>query len=132
MKLDDQKQQELMYKLSMFEQQMQLIQQQIEAIEQAVNETSLLNSGLESLKNPKDKEIFASVGKGIYVKGKLLDEKLLVDVGGKRFVKKTVDETQETIKDQIKKLREVKKELENNLEKINGELERIFSEYQGE
>jgi len=132
MKLDDQKQQELMYKLSMFEQQMQLIQQQIEAIEQAVNETSLLNSGLESLKNPKDKEIFASVGKGIYVKGKLLDEKLLVDVGGKRFVKKTVDETQETIKDQIKKLGEVKKELENNLEKINGELERIFSEYQGE
>jgi prefoldin alpha subunit len=132
MSISEEKQQEFMYKLSMFEQQMQLIQQQIEAIEQAVNETRLLNSGLEELKASKDREILATIGKGIYVKGKLLDDKLLVDVGGKRFVKKTVNETQETITEQIKKLEDVKKELENNLKKINEELGKIFSEYQEE
>lgn len=132
MKLDEQKQQELMYKLSMFEQQMQLIQQQIEAVEQAVNEAGLLNAGLDELKESQDKEILASIGKGIYIKGKIADNHLIVDVGGKRFVKKTISETQNTITEQIKKLEEVKKDLENNLEKINEELGKIFNEYQEE
>src|SRR3989344_992973 len=104
MPLDEQKQQELMYKLSLFEQQMQLIQQQIEAVEKALNETNSLNIGLEDIKDSKDKEILASIGKGIYIKGKIIDNNLIVDVGGRNFVKKNISETQNMIKEQIKKL----------------------------
>jgi prefoldin alpha subunit len=127
---NEKKQQELMYRLSMFEQQIQLIQQQIEAINQAINESNLLNSGIENIKGAKNSEILASIGKGIYIKGKIVDEDLIVDVGGKKFVKKTAGETQNIINDQVKKLEEVKKDLENNLEKINEELGELFKSYQ--
>ena len=84
----DEAQQELMFKLSMFEQQIQQIQQQLQAVEQGVAELTSLNLGLEEIVGSEGKEIMAPIGRGIFVKAKLLSEELIVDVGGKNFVKK--------------------------------------------
>jgi len=128
----DKNQEELMYKLSMYEQQIMQLQQQLEAVEQAIIEMSSLVLGLNELTGSKEKEILAPIGRGIFVKTKLISENLTVDVGGKNFVKKSIPETKELINNQIKKLEEVKKELNENLEEINNELTTTFMNAQEE
>jgi prefoldin alpha subunit len=125
-------QEELMYKLSLYEQQIQQLQQQLEAVEQAIVEMNSLFLGMDELVGSKEKEILAPIGRGIFVKTKLVSEDLTVDVGGKNFVKKDIPETKKLIEEQIKKLEEVKKELNDNLEKINGELTNVFMSAQKE
>jgi len=126
----DKNQEELMQKFGMYEQQIQQLQQQLEAVEQAIVEMSSLVLGLDELIGSKDKEILAPIGRGIFVKTKLVSEDLTVDVGGKNFVKKSIPETKKLIQNQVEKLEEVKKELEGNLEEINNELTMTFMESQ--
>ncbi|MAG11108.1 prefoldin subunit alpha [Candidatus Pacearchaeota archaeon] len=125
-------QQETMFKLSMFEQQMQQIQQQIRAVEQAINEMTNLNFGLDELVGKKGKEIMAPIGRGIFTKAKLISEDLVVDIGGKNFVTKNIAQTKELVDSQIKKLLEAQKDLEKNLEKIGGEFREIVEKAQEE
>ena len=120
--------QELLYKFGMFEQQIRELQQQIEAIEKGILDLNSLNFGLDELVNGTGKEIFASVGKGIFVKGKLISEELNVDVGNGNFVKKSIPETKQLIEEQIKKLEGIRKELEHNLEDLGEELTRMMKE----
>ena len=128
----EEEQQELMFKLSMFEQQIQQMQQQLQAIEQGVVELTSLNLGLGELVGSEGKEIMAPIGRGVFVKAKLLSEELTVDVGGKNFVKKSIPDTQEIINEQIKKLEDVKKSLSNSMEEINQELTRTVMNAQKE
>ena len=124
------KERELQVKFQMFEQQIMQIQQQIQAIDQAIVEIELLEKGLNDLIGKKDLEILSPLGKGIFTKTKLISEELIVDVGGKNFVSKSIPETQELIREQLTKLRDVKEELEGELEKINGELTKTMLEFQ--
>lgn len=122
----EKEQQELMFKLSMFEQQIRQLQQQIQAVEQGIVEINNLSIGLEELKGSEGKEIFAPIGRGIYAKAKLLSEELTVDIGGGNFVKKSIDDTKNIISEQIKKLQDVKKDLNDNLEKVSQEIEKVM------
>jgi len=125
-------QEELMQKFGMYEQQIMQLQQQLEAVEQAIVEMSSLVLGLDELVGSKDKEILAPIGRGIFTKTKLISEDLTVDVGGKNFIKKSIPETKKLIQNQVEKLEEVKKELEGNLEEINNELTTTFMNAQKE
>lgn len=68
----DENQQELIFKLSMYEQQIRNLQQQLEAVEKGILDMNNLNLGLDELIGSKDKEILAPIGRGIFVKTKLL------------------------------------------------------------
>ena len=114
----------------MFEQQIGQMQQQINAVEEGIVELDSLNIGLSEINNSEGKEILAPVGRGIFIKSKITSENLIVDVGGRNFVKKSVSETQEIIKKQIEKLEEIKKELAKGLEDIGKEAEKIIGEAQ--
>ena len=127
---EKEKQQELIYKLSLFEHQMRQMQEQIEAIEQGINELGSLNFGLDELKGNTGKEILAPLGRGIFIKANLISEDLIVDVGGKNFVKKSIPKTKEIIEEQIKKLISVKNELNKNLEELSKEMEKTLKEFQ--
>jgi prefoldin alpha subunit len=127
---DEQEQEELLYQFSMFEKQIRELQQQIGAIERGIVELNSLNFGLDELINSVGKEIFAPVGKGIFVKAKLASEELNVDIGNGNFVKKSIPETKELIGEQIKKLEEIRKELENSLEQLGEELTKLMKEIQ--
>jgi len=122
--------QEILYKFSIFEKQVQELQQQIEAVERGIVDLNSLNSGLDELVGGTDKEMFAPLGKGIFVKTKLISEELNVDVGGGNFVKKSIPETKELIEEQIKKLGQIKGELEKNLEQLGEELTAMMSQAQ--
>lgn len=125
-------QQELMYKLQMFEQQMQQMQQQIQSVEQGIIDLSNLNLGLDDLVGAKDKEIMTLVGKGIFVKTKLLSEDLVVDVGEKNFVTKSISETKDMITEQLGKLREAKDILTDNMEKSGADFQEMIMQAQGQ
>ena len=127
--IEQQKQQELFYRLSMFEQQMQQFQEQIGAVENGINELGELSFGLDEIREGVGKEILAPLGKGIFVGATVSSETLTVDVGGKNFVKKSIPETKEIIDEQIKKLTQIKKELANSLEKLSEEMEKTLKEF---
>ncbi|MFC1710666.1 prefoldin subunit alpha [Nanoarchaeota archaeon] len=128
--MEKEDQQELIFKFNMLEQQIQQIRQQLEAIEQAITELNSLYLGLEDLVGSKDKEILAPIGKGIFAKTKLLSEKLIVDIGGKNFVNKTIPDTKKIIKDQIIKLEEARENLEKSMDEINQELTHLMLDAQ--
>ena len=123
-----QEEQELIYKLSIYEQQMQQLQQQLEVVEKTIVDVSSLNSELDELKGKTGEEIFAPVGRGIFAKAKLMSEELMVNVGEGNLITKSIPETKKLIEKQIDKLKEVRKELDSNLEKISHELEELMKE----
>ena len=126
----EENQQELMFKLSMFEQQIQGIQQQLQAVEKAIIELNSLSLGLEGLKGKTGQEIMAPIGKGIFIKAKLISEDLRVDVGGKNFVVKDIDSTKKLIGEQVGKLGEAQGDLENAMQEINQQLTQVMMESQ--
>lgn len=124
----DEKEQEILFKLSMFEQQINQLHEQIQAVDKGINELSSLNDGLGKLVNSKEQEIFAPLGRGIFIKSRILSEDLLVDVGSKNLVKKSIPQTQELIQTQIEKLESIRKELDINMERASKEVESVIEE----
>ena len=124
----DKTQQELLFKLSMFEQQIQNLQQQLRAVEEGMIDIGTLKEGLDEIKNSVGREIVAPLGRGIFVNAKLSSDDLIVDVGGRNLVKKSVQETKEIIGEQLKKLEEIRKEINLKLDETDKELTRIISE----
>jgi len=121
---------QLMAKLGIFEQQVRALQEQMEAVEKAILDLTSLKNGLEEIKGKKDHEILAQMGRGIFVKAKLLSEDLIVDVGGKNFVNKDIKSTQKTIGEQLLKLNSIREELDEHLEKMNQEITKEILESQ--
>lgn len=127
-------QQELMNRLGGYEQQVKQLQQQLQAIESSINELKSLDFGLDEIervsKEKDSKEILAQVGRGIFVEAELKSDNLTVDVGNKKFVKKSVPETKEIIKRQLEKLESIKKDMDAEMERINREVTQVISESQ--
>lgn len=126
--MEKNKDQELTFKFQMLEQQIVAIQQQLQAVEQALFDMASLNIGLEEIK--VNKEILASVGSGIFAKAKLLSEELVVSIGDKNYIKKSIPQTKKLIQEQIIKLEKAKEELNFELDKINDEITGLMREYQ--
>jgi prefoldin alpha subunit len=124
----DEKQQELIYKFSMFEQQIQQINEQLGLVEQGMNELRNLKEGIDEIKGKKDEEILAHIGRGIFVKAKILSDDLIVDIGKKNFVEKTPEETKAMINKQIKRIEEIKESLNNSLQEMNSEMVKMIEE----
>lgn len=127
--MEIEKQQELIYKLGMFEQQIQNLQEQLEAVENGINEIESISLGLDEIRGSVGKEILSPIGRGVFVKAKMESEDLIVDIGGKNFVKKSIPETKSVIEEQIKKLIAVKKELAENLERISEEMKKSLEDF---
>jgi prefoldin alpha subunit len=127
---EENSQNEIMMKLGFFEQQIRPIQQQLEAIEKGIIEMNSLRIGLDEFKGAKDKEILSQIGKNIFVRTKLISDELIVDIGSGNFIKKSIDDTKKLIGEQIKKLDNLKNELNSALEKISEEMTNTIMEAQ--
>ncbi len=121
---------ELMMKLSIFEQQINQIQQQLEIIEKNIIEMNSLRIELDEFKKAEGREILAQIAKNIFVKTKLISDELIVDIGSGNFVKKSIDDTKKLIGEQVNKLENIREQLNSALEKINDELTRTMMEAQ--
>ena len=127
---NEQEQQELFFKFSMYEKQIREMQQQIESVENGIADLTSLNFAMDELVGNIGKEIYAPLGKGIFVKTKLISEELNVDIGNGNLVKKSIPETKKLIFEQIKKLEEIKKELENSLDELGKEINGMMNQTQ--
>lgn len=130
MEPNEQEQQELYFKFAMYEKQIREMQQQIEAVENGIVDLTSLNFAMDELVGNTGKEIYAPLGKGIFVKAKLISEELNVDIGNGNLVKKNIPDTKRLIEEQIKKLEGIKKELENNLEQLGKEINGMMEQTQ--
>jgi len=126
----EENQQEMMYKFSMYEQQIKHLQQQLQAIEQSVFDLQEIHLGLDDLKGKEGEEIMAPLGRGIFVKAKLLSENLVVDIGEKNFVTKNIDSTKKMISTQLEKLKEVGKEIDLEMRRLSEEIASVVGDAQ--
>lgn len=117
--------QEILYKLGVFEKNLEMLNQQSQLIDRNIIELTSLNSGMDEIKGSVGKEVLAQLGRGIFVKTKLVSNDIVVDVGGKTFVKKSIPETKKIIEEQIEKLNQIQKELENEAQKIDVEMSEL-------
>lgn len=124
------RQEELFFKMNLFEQHLKQIRAQLDAVENGIIELNKLSEGLAGIKGKTGEEILAPMGKGVYVKAKLLSEKLIVDIGNKTLLEKDIDWTNKTIAEQIEKLNEAKIELEQTFERMGAEMNSLIQEAQ--
>jgi prefoldin alpha subunit len=121
---------ELNQKFMVYEQQIRQFQEQLNAVERATLDMSSIYEGLDDLKGKEEQEILAPMGRGIFVKAKLLSEKLTVEVGEGIFTEKSIDETKSLIEKQQVKMKNTQKDIESELEKINQEITVTMREFQ--
>ena len=117
---------EYILKLAELEQEINRVQQQMQAIEQQVLEMQVLQTGLKELEKTKEKSMLANLGKGIFIKTEIKDKNLLVDVGNRTFVKKTISETLKTIEQELEKLMEGKNNLLGKMQQIQQETQQTI------
>lgn len=119
---------EILFKLSMLEQQANEIKQQIEAVDSQIIELENLRLSLERIENKKNGEMLAPLGRGIFLKTEIKDNKILVNVGSKILVKKSFSETKEIIGNQIEEMKKLKSNLIISIEEINHNLIHLIQE----
>ena len=120
--------QEYLMKLQVLEQEANQMGEQLKLVEQQINELDILKVNLEKLEKAGEEEIFAELGKGIFVKAKLKKSDLLIDVGSKVLVPKSYNQIKEVIKEQTSKSEQVRVEVGKRIEQINNELNRLIEE----
>ncbi|HLD97918.1 MAG TPA: prefoldin subunit alpha [Candidatus Nanoarchaeia archaeon] len=118
---------EYLMELQLLEQQAGHFEEQLQVIDQQIEELKMLKKNLIDFQSSKETEVFSEFGKGIYFKSSIKDKELLVDVGAKVLIPKTFDNVREIIEDQINKFEGIKPEIASNIQQINLKLDEIVS-----
>jgi prefoldin alpha subunit len=107
------------------------VQQQLNAVNQQLLEVEAIIQSLESLKDiDKDADAFCMLTPGIFVKSKITDnEKVLLNVGGKAVVEKSVDEAKELLLSQSVELDSLSEELNIKLDEMSNKALKIQEEF---
>ena len=113
----DEETQRKVIEFSSIEQENRQLEQQLQAIEQQIGVFQILKSDIEEM-GKHEGELLSSIGSGIFMKSKLLDnKKVLINVGSGIVVEKTIDEAKKVIDNQISKVEEAKHDVKNYVEK---------------
>lgn len=122
--------------LQLVEQQIKQLQQQILALEQQILEFKTVERSLNNIsKNKTNTPLYSPLGLGMFIKTELKNNKeILMNVGSKVVVKKTISEAGELLKKQSKEMENIiinlKNQLSNNIVAItslNKEIETLNS-----
>jgi prefoldin alpha subunit len=123
---------EKIFQLQLMEQEINQLDQQVQLIDQHLSEMQRLKESLEELDKTNEKKIMASLGKGIYIPAEITDKKLIVEVGNKNLVKKTIPETIHIVEDQIGRLSEAKIQISQRMGDLQNEIMQVVNEAQKE
>ena len=123
--------QEQIMQFQMIEQEANQINQQLEIIDSNIAEINDINASLDELQKDETKEFLANLGKKIYLPVEIKDKKLIVEVGNKNFVKKTIPETKEIIEEQLNKLGTLRNQFSERVEAIEEEMKNLIKEING-
>ncbi len=108
------------------------IEKQLEFVSEQITELRQFSANLEILKESKEKEMLANIGRGVHMKVSRADEeKLFVEVGAGIVVRKTPNETIREIEKQIGKFQEAKMHLTAQLHEHAEEFRKMLKEVEG-
>jgi len=124
--------QEQIIKIQIMEQEANQLNEHLKLIEQNINEMQELVVSLDEVDKKESQEILANIGKRIYIPVKITDKKLIVEVGNKHFVKKSIPETKKVIEEQLGNLIGAKTEIMEKLEEIQEKMKAIIEEIEKE
>lgn len=109
------------------ERKMRTADENIQFVDSQISELEEFRDGVKTLQNSKESEIFSSFGKGVYVKSKLQNKDLFVDVGAGVVMKKTPEETLKIIEDQLNRLRNARMQLLSEIDSSRTKLLSIIN-----
>ena len=116
---DQQKLNELINEINAYNQQADLIRQQIELIQSSISEVDALSNTLDDLNGEKAVEAFVPVGAGSFIKGELKDtDEIIISIGAGYAIKKDAEGAKVIIAGQ-------KKDLEDSLDKMLANLQQV-------
>lgn len=116
---DQQRLEEIVNELNLYQSQADLMQQQIEAVRASISELEILENTLESVQNGKDLETLVPVGAGSFLTAELKNtDDVIMSVGAGVAIKKKMSDAQETITQQKEELQKTMDQMANNLQKI--------------
>lgn len=116
---DQQRLNELVNEINAYNQQAELIRQQIELIQSSIAEVDALTNTLDDLNGEKSVEAFVPVGAGSFIKGELKDtDEIIISIGAGYAIKKDAEGAKVIIAGQ-------KKDLEDSLDKMLANLQQI-------
>ena len=116
---DQQKLNELINEINAYNQQADLIRQQVELIQASIGEVDALSNTLDDLNGEKSVEAFVPVGAGSFIKGELKDtDEIIISIGAGYAIKKDAEGAKKIIAGQ-------KKDLEDSLDKMLANLQQV-------
>lgn len=120
--------QELLQKAMQLRQGSEEAEQQLNFIVQQISELEKFRTDLEELDKSKEKEIVASLGRGVFMKADKKDEKLFVEVGAGIMVRKTPAEARAVIEGQLRKFQEARVHLNQQLQDFALEFQKMLKD----
>ncbi len=115
--------------IQIIEQESNQLNQQLQLIDQNISDLQEIELSLDAIEKNQGKEILSNLGKGIYLPVNIKEKKLIIEIGNKHFIKKSIPQTKEVIEEQIKKLFVGKTEIMTRLndlqEQVNTLIEQI-------
>jgi len=124
--------QEQILQIQMMEQEANQLNEHLKILDENLTEMGELRESLEEVEKDDCREILANLGKRIYLPVEIKDKKLIVDVGEKRFIRKSIPETKKILEEQIGKLSSAKDKIMEELDKLNQRLSQLMVEIQKE
>ena len=116
---DQQKLNELVNEINAYNQQADLIRQQIELIQASIAEVDALSNTIDDIEGKDSVEAFVPVGAGAFMKGELKStDEIIVSIGAGYAIKKDAEGAKVIIAGQ-------KKDLEDSLDKMLANLQQI-------
>lgn len=113
---------EILQRAMILQQQSQEAEKQLAFVDEQIVELEEFGKNLGFMEASKEKEVLASLGKGVFVKSDIKDKKLFVDVGAGVLVRKTASEAGKVIEGQLAKFREARVQIAERLEDFREEL----------
>lgn len=124
------KKEEYILQLSMLEQQAREIQQQLGLVNQKIRDMDILKNSIEKIREAKENEFLAPLGEGLFIKSKIEDKELFINVGSKIVVRKSIKEIDVIIEKQVHQLEELRSKMEKETERLNLQLQSIVEQAQ--
>ncbi|MDI6701908.1 prefoldin subunit alpha [Methanothermobacter wolfeii] len=116
---DQQKLEEIVNQLNIYQSQAELIQQQMETVRATISELEILEKTINDIQGKDGSETLVPVGAGSFISAELKDtQNIVMSVGAGVAIKKSVDEALKTVENE-------KKELEATLQKMGENLRKI-------
>ena len=89
---------------------------QLSFVNEQIEELKVFKKNLEDLSKNESEEILAPLGRGVFVKSKIVDTRLFVEAGAGVVVRKTPQESSKIIEEQIQKFSQARVHLLEQLE----------------